>query len=211
MPDTSPSADTPQASDDPPGLLPAHAGDLDAVLAEAFRQFSRGVADRRSAFHTPTIVTVAADGAPRARTMVLRRFDPVRRQLTLYTDRRSGKLDDIARTPRAAVHVHDARAAVQVRLSAAARIHVDDAVARDAWTAGAPRSLACYAADPAPGTEVAAPPPAPDGEAGGYRNFAVLALTFDSLEWLWLFRGGHRRARFTWAADGARHATWLAP
>lgn len=52
-----------------PELPPAHAGDLDAVLAEAFPCFCAGVADRRSAFHTPTIATMGADGAPRRRPL----------------------------------------------------------------------------------------------------------------------------------------------
>jgi hypothetical protein len=211
MPDSPAHPDASPAPASPPGLLPAHAGSLDEALAEAFRRFARGVADRRSAFHTPTIATVSADGAPRARTMVLRRFDPAGRQLLLHTDRRAGKLDDIAREPRVAVHVYDARAGLQVRLRASARIHIGDAVARAGWNAGAPRSRACYAIDPAPGTEVSAPPPAPTDEAAGQGNFAVLELTFVSLEWLWLFHGGHRRARFTWAEDGTRHAAWLVP
>ena len=185
--------------------------DLAEILAEAFRLFSRGVADRRSAFRTPTIATVGADGVPGARTMVLRGFEPAARRLMLHTDRRAGKLADIARAPRVAVHVYDPRAAVQVRLSALAQVHRDDAVARAAWAASAPASRAGYAIAPAPGTEVPAPPPAPAGSEAGYDNFAVLALTFDILDWLWLHHAGHRRARFAWPADGSPHAAWLVP
>jgi hypothetical protein len=185
--------------------------DLADVLAEALRQFSRGVADRRSAFRTPTIATVAPDGAPSARTMVLRGFDPAARRLVLHTDRRAGKLVDLGHAPRVAVHVYDPRAAVQVRLSALAQVHVGDAAAHAAWAASAPASRAGYATEPAPGTELPAPPPAPADTDAGFGNFAVLALTFDVLEWLWLHRDGHRRARFAWPADGSPHAAWLVP
>jgi hypothetical protein len=192
-------------------ILPSHADDLDEVLAEAYRLLARGVADRRSAFRTPTIATVGPDGAPRIRTIVLRRFEPAARRLTLHTDRRAAKLSEIDHQPRVAVHVYDARGAVQVRLSARAAVHVADDLAREAWAAGVPSSHTCYAVSPAPGTAVAAPPPAPTDPDAGFANFAVLALTFDTLEWLWLYHGGHRRARFTWADDGSRGAAWLVP
>ncbi len=192
-------------------ILPSHADDLDEVLAEAFRRFARGVADRHSAFRTPTIATVGPDGGPRIRTMVLRRFEPAARRLTLHTDRRATKLSEIDHQPRVAVHVYDARAAVQVRLSARAAVHVADDLAREAWEAGAPSSHTCYAVNPAPGTVVAAPPPAATDQDAGFANFAVLALTFDTLEWLWLYHGGHRRARFAWADDGSHSASWLVP
>jgi hypothetical protein len=191
--------------------LPSHADDLDEVLAEAFRRLARGVADRRSAFRTPSIATVGPDGTPRIRTMVLRRFEPTARRLTLHTDRRAAKLPDIAHQPSVAVHVYDAHAALQVRLAARAYIHADDAMARRAWEAGAPSSHFGYAITPPPGTETAAPPPASIGDESGFGNFALLELTFHRLEWLWLYHGGHRRARFTWADDGSRSSAWLVP
>ncbi len=194
-----------------PDNLPSHAENVDEVLAEAFRLFSRGVVDRRSPFRTPSIATVGPDGAPRIRTMVLRRFEAAARRLTLHTDRRAAKLSEIDHQPRVAVHFYDTRAAVQLRLSARAQVHVADDLAREAWAAGAPSSHACYAVSPAPGTVVAAPPPAAMDRDAGFANFAVLALTFDSLEWLWLYHGGHRRARFAWAEDGSRSAAWLVP
>lgn len=143
--------------------------------------------------------------------MVLRRFDQAARRLMLHTDQRASKITDIARMPRVALHVYDTRAALQVRLSARAELHAGDEVARAAWAAIAPASRSVYAISPAPGTEVSAPPPAPVSQEAGLSNFAVLALNFDMLEWLWLHHGGHRRARFTWAANGSLHAAWLVP
>ncbi len=129
----------------------------------------------------------------------------------LHTDLRSGKLTDIAHTPRVAVHVYDARAKLQIRLSAKAQMHAGDAVARAAWLASAPSSRANYAISPAPGSEVIEPPQAPVPDEAGYTNFAVIAVTFDTLEWLYLHHSGHRRARFSWADGNALHSTWLVP
>jgi len=191
--------------------LRAYANDLNAVMAETFRLFSRGVGDRRSVFRTPTIVTVGAKGAPRARTMVLRGFDPAARIITLHTDLRAGKIQDLAHNNATTIHVYDARKALQVRLAAQAHLHTADAVAQASWAASAPASRAVYAVSPAPGTEVSEPPQVPLGEEADFRNFAVLALTFHTLEWLWLHHAGHRRARFEWADDGALRSTWLVP
>ncbi len=191
--------------------LPAHRDDLAEVLAEAIRLFARGVADRRSAFRTPTVATIAAESTPQARTMVLRRFEPVSRRLTFHSDQRASKFADFAHIPRAAVHIYDARAALQIRLSTHAQVHIGDAVAQAAWAAGAASSRAIYAIDPAPGTEVPAPVAAPTDPDAGFGNFAVLTLTFDRLEWLWLHHAGHRRARFAWDAGGTLDAAWLIP
>jgi hypothetical protein len=191
--------------------LPAHAHDLEEILAEAFRLFARGVADRRSAFRTPTVATIGADGAPRARTMVLRRFNAAARNVTFHSDQRSAKVIDLAADARAAIHVYDAHAALQLRLAARVRVHAGDEAARAAWAAGNPSSHVGYAISPAPGAAVPAPPPASTDPDSGFSNFALLVLSFDTLEWLWLYHGGHRRARFAWDESGAMTATWLVP
>jgi hypothetical protein len=143
--------------------------------------------------------------------MVLRRFDPAERCLTLHSDQRSPKLIDIAHEPRVAFHAYDAHAALQIRLSATAKIHTGDDVAHAAWAASAPSARVGYGTSPAPGTPVPAPLPAATDPEAGFANFAVLTLSFDTLEWLWLYHGGHRRAGFTWAADGTRQSAWLVP
>ncbi|MCU0889647.1 MAG: hypothetical protein MUC64_16860 [Rubritepida sp.] len=178
-------------------LRPAHADDLAEVQAEAFRLLARGVADRRSAFHTPTLATIGRDGAPRARTLVLRGFDAPTRTLRLHTDARS--------------HVYDAGQQVQLRLDCVAQVHREDALAEAAWDASRPFSRMCYAIEPAPGTPLDAPPEAPRDSEAGRPHFAVLALRFDRLEWLWLAAEGHRRARLAWTPDGTPEATWLSP
>jgi len=170
--------------------IPVHASDLADVLAEAFRLYPRGIADRRLPFRTPTIANVGPDGAPSARTMVRRGLDPAARRFMSHTDRRP---------------------ALQVAESAPAQVHVGDSAAYAAWCAFVPASCAGYANSPAPGTELPAPPSAPTDTGTGFGNFASLALTFDVLGWPWLHHASHRRARFAWAADRSLHATGLVP
>jgi len=188
---------------------PAHADDLEAARAWAFAQWARGVADRRSPFHTPTLATIGGGGAPRLRTLVLRGFDATTRTLRLHTDRRAGKFGEIAADPRVSLHGYDPGQRVQLRLEGHATLHTDDAVAEAGWAASRDFSRMCYAIDPGPGMPVEAPLPAPLDPAAGRPHFAVIRLEFHCMEWLWLAAEGHRRARFTWGE--APSAAWLVP
>ena len=187
---------------------PAFADDLAATREHAFAMLARGVADRRSAFHTPTLATISADGVPQLRTLVLRGFDPTARSLRLHTDARAAKAADILANPRAAMHVYDPAAQLQLRLSGTAVLHHGDAVSAAGWAASRDFSRMCYAIEPAPGTPAAAPPAAPRDAQAGAPHFAVILFSFTRMEWLWLDASGHRRARFDFAPD---HATWLVP
>jgi hypothetical protein len=184
---------------------------LEEALADAFRLLSRGVADRRSPFHTPTLATRGTDGAPGVRTVVLRAFDPAARLLRIHTDRRSAKVAEIAAEPRVMLHGYDAGAQVQLRLAARATLHLDDATADAAWSSSREMSRMVYAVPDAPGSVVPGPPPAPRDAAGGRAHFAVLTLALDGLDWLHLAHAGHRRARFAWDGAGALSAQWIAP
>ena len=184
---------------------------LEEALDSALRLLARGVADRRSPFHTPTLATVAEDGGPSLRTVVLRAFDPATRRIRIHTDRRSTKAAEIAARPRVMLHGYDAGAQVQLRLAGHATLHLDDTEAEAAWAGSRAMSRMCYATPHAPGAVLAEPPPAPRDADGGRANFAAVTIVLDSLDWLLLAHDGHRRARFTWDSGGALSAAWVAP
>ncbi len=184
---------------------------LPDTLAWALALVARGVADRRHAFHTPVLATVGLDGAPQARTVVLRGLDPTTRQLRLHTDARAGKVAELDASPRASLLFYDAGAQLQLRLGGTATLHRDDAVADAAWAASRDFSRMCYAIQPAPGQPVALPPAAPLDSEAGRPHFCAVILHLSRLESLHLAASGHRRARFDWDATGTLSATWLVP
>ncbi len=195
---------------------PSFADDLEGTRAEAFRLLSRGVADRRSAFHTPTVATLGTDGRPRMRTVVLRAFDPAARTLRFHTDARSEKVADLLRDPRVCVHGYDVGGKVQIRLEGRAAAFAMGDLVDAAWSGSQPMSRLGYGAQPAPGTESREPitvtfPAGPDEAEAGRVHFRVVVVTFDRLEWLWLDHRGHRRALFDWAGGETPRAVWLAP
>ena len=206
----------------PPSVLPPMAGpadvddDLLSTLDAAWSCLSRGVSDRQSAYHTPSIATVGIDGAPSLRTVVLRGIDRDRRHLRFHTDLRSPKVAEIRAKPALALHAYDSSSKVQLRLQGLATLHSDDAVAAEAWQQSRLMSRACYRAPSGPGTRVDAPPAAivadKDRPDDGRGNFCAVLCTIHQLEWLHLAAAGHRRARFAWAEDGSlTTSVWLAP
>lgn len=185
--------------------------DLTDQLRAAFALLDAALRDRAHPCRTPVLATIAPDGAPEARTVVLRGFDAAARRVEVHADARSAKVLALRRDPRAALVFHHPARAVQIRLSGLASLHVGDRIARDAWSRVPPSSRALYAAALPPGAPVAAPPPMPDAACTTGEHFAVLAIVFTQLDWLHLAEHGHRRACFAWAADGALAQRWVVP
>ena len=200
---------------------PDHYGDLGAVRRAAFGLIGRGVRDRRSAFHTPLLVTAGIDGFPAARTVVLRGFNAADRTLTFHTDQRARKVAELGADSRVAVVFYDAKQKIQVRVAGTATVHMDDHVSQAAWERLPAFSRRCYLGAP-PGTispeptsglpshlELSAPgleeaDPAVD-------NFAVINVAICRLEWLYLSSKGHRRATLRWDEAASENADWLMP
>jgi pyridoxamine 5'-phosphate oxidase len=195
--------------------------DLESVLADIWARLVRGGADRKSAFHTPVIASVDAHGLPRQRVMVLRKCDEAAMTMRFHTDLRSDKIAEIGGAPVVSVLGYDPAAKIQIRVSGIATIESEGAAANAAWAASNPSSRRCYLAEPGPGSISEHPssglpasvenrvPDIAETESGR-ANFAVMIVTLDSLEWLYLAHDGHRRARFV-REDRAWRGVWLIP
>lgn len=187
--------------------------DLEETLREAWRLLSRGVADRRSPFHTPSVATVRVDGTPSVRTVVLRACKPENRLIRFHTDARSPKVAEIARNADVAMLFYDAAQKIQIRIEGAARLHRGDALAEECWQASRLQSRQCYRVPVAPGSALSDPADAGHellAEDEARRYFTVVAVEVRVLEWLYLAIAGHRRARFHWSGAEWQGA-WLAP
>lgn len=184
---------------------------LAALRDDALARLAAAVAARDHPCRTPVLATVGPDGAPGARTVVLRGVDAAARAVDLHTDARSAKVAALRREARAVLVFHDPGAAVQLRLSGRVALHAGDAVAAAAWARVPDASRTLYATAEAPGTPAPAPPPPAPDPAAGIKNFAVLRLVFDGMEVLHLDPPPHRRAVFAWDAAGREGATWVVP
>ena len=154
-------------------------------------------ASGRHPLHLPTLTTMSPDGSPEARTVVLRLFDPSHREAWFHTDVRSGKVTDMLREPRVALHWYDPSSRLQIRIAARAHVHHGDQRARAAWSSSAAMSRACYATGDAPGTPLEqfplTPPHPTNGDDAGFEVFAAVCCHFDSVDLLALHAAGHQR------------------
>ena len=172
---------------------------------KAWQLLSRGVADRRSAARHPTLATVAPDGWPQARTLVLRAADAALATLEVHTDKFSDKIVGLRDFPMAAIHVWDAKLRLQIR--AQAEVFIISGVDADAaWASVPDPAREAYGTRPAPGTGIA------DALAyekpGDRAAFAILHLRLRSLDLLHL-GDDHRRAAYS--RDRDWRGQWLAP
>lgn len=189
--------------------------DLGETLRTSWALLVRGTADRRLALHTLTLATLGLDGRPRARTVVSRKVDPAARAVRFHCDRRSDKFAELRADPRVALHGYDDAAKIQLRLEGRATLHTDDPLAEEAWTGSRETSRIAYGTRPAPGATLGeggafALPASAEEIAAGRENFCAVSVEVGRLEFLYLAREGHRRARFAWSGDDVVSA-WLAP
>ena len=195
----------------PPAPLSCY-DNLEGTLEYAWSLLARGVKDRKSAFHTPTVATIGIDDTPHLRTVVLRGCDVELQRLRFHTDKRSAKVLEMSAKPDAAIHCYDAGLKIQLRLGVELKL-IDGTGFDEAWTATRPMSRECYQVTTAPGTPIEDPYEAifdasttQDGEI----NFAPIAAEVKTMEWLYLAAKGHRRAYFDLTQTPVK-MTWLIP
>jgi pyridoxine/pyridoxamine 5'-phosphate oxidase len=159
----------------------------------------RASRDRRSAWRTPVLSTIGADGAPKARVLVLRKAEPPSGLLWLHTDRRAAKVAELRDDPRVALTFWDARHVLQLRVEGVARLESDPALLAEAWARVPEASRRSYSTLEAPGRPMAGEL-AFVGDGGG--NFSMIAIRAERLEWLWLGPALHRRGESRRRDDG---------
>lgn len=159
---------------------------------------------RRTPFTLASLATVAPDGAPRSRSVILRAWDPGRDVLGLATDARSAKVREIGADPRVALVLWDDGAQVQVRLEGRAAVVADPAERRRRWDALGPHSRRGYATVAAPGSAVDGAPAQDEDEAAWFGRFAWVEVAVDRVDRLDLSTDPHDRVVAERRAGGWR-------
>ncbi len=194
--------------------------DLEGLLQNCWRRLVNGAVVAKNAFHSPSIATMNGD-FPEIRTVILRKVLPEEKTLIFYTDYRSPKIEQIKANHKIAWLFYDEKARIQLRLKTIATIHHNNEVVLTRWNESRLESKTCYLVQPAPSTKTESPT---DGLAAhfdrshltaesvalGYENFAVITNVVTEIEWLFLAREGHRRAKFILDQDGVKKY-WLIP
>lgn len=138
------------------------------------------------------LATIGVGGGPRARAIILRKFQPAPARIYFATNVHSDKVDEIQEHPQVALTLQDG--SVQLRIQGKAVI-ADDAERLTAWEALAPHSRELYATAGIPGEAVDETAERVEDPGTAFQRFAWIRVDLEHLDWLDL-AGPHQRWQF---------------
>ena len=195
--------------------------DLPALEKDCWLRLFNASLHYKDPLHNPVVANVGAKGINQ-RTVVLRKVDTEKKQLSFHTDTRSGKWQELQIDPAVSWLFYNPAGRMQIRLGGVASLHHDDNIANTAWQNSTMSSRKIYLGENGPSSIAESPvsglpaafesanPTAAESEAGR-KNFGIVTTQINWMEWLWLNSKGHRRASFTYDSDNRFDATWLVP
>ena len=191
--------------------IPDSYSTLEETLQVADSILSDAVDNSKTLFHT-LVVSSFDESKISSRVMVLREFDINKRIMRFHTDYRAPKIKQFSNKSIATVVGYDPNIKVQIKLHGKINVHQNNDISQKAWEASTNRSRKCYSVKGGSSKLIENPNEYDIKEydaEDGYKNFSVLIFSFDSLEFLYLKRSGHRRAIHSWDDDLV--SSWLVP
>ena len=194
--------------------------DLEELLRYTWNLLFRGAVQNRHPYHTPVLATTNGE-FPSARTVVLRETKVEERQLLIYTDMRTPKVEDLQQCPFASLVFWDKGKSVQIRVKGEVHIHHQNEISKEKWGKIPAKNRKDYATVNAPGTtkdqkESFLPEYWSEDDLNSekteehYANFVVLSIEITEIDFLHLDRSGHQRAQFLWQNQNWQKA-WIVP
>jgi pyridoxine/pyridoxamine 5'-phosphate oxidase len=193
---------------------------LESIEADIWTRLEDASRSARNEFHLPVVGTVSGD-MPSLRTVVLRGAWSSAKKLSFHTDIRSPKVSSLLVNPSIGLLFYQKEHRLQVRVQGKALIDRDSTDASAAWDNTPASSRRCYLSTEAPSSFSDMPSigfpetfrsrfPNDDETLPGREYFAVVRIQVQSIDWLWLHHGGHRRAKFIYSESGFE-GQWLVP
>ena len=166
----------------------------DEIRQRIWKELQRATQDRHSEWRTPVLATVGRQGAPDARTVVLRHADAKLSRLHIYTDSRSPKLTAMADQPSAMLVFWSKRLSWQLRVRVHMSVQTTGPQLEAVWDRVSQSAAAGdYLSAAAPGDVLPGEQALP-GDPTHQHHLAILIAQVQEIDWLELARGGHRRA-----------------
>ena len=176
------------------------------IRQRIWTELQRATLDRHHEWRTPVLATVGTDGAPQARTVVLRHADAKLARLHIYTDSRSPKVAELVAQPSATLVFWSKRLSWQLRVRADISVQATGPEVAAVWNRVSQSAAAGdYLSAAAPGDALPVQQ-ADSGAPASTHHLAILNVQVQEMDWLELARSGHRRAVF-----GAHAWAWRTP
>jgi hypothetical protein len=170
----------------------------------------------RSPFNFMQLATVARNGAPKLRTVVIRDFRQDDCTIAFTADARSSKIEEIQNDARVAVVALDAGGGIQLRVEGRAELATDPPRRLDAWSKLKARSHVLFRSSLAPGSKLQSPldaAPNTPWETSSHEpleHFALLLVHIERMDWLEVNSEPHQRCQFQ-RSGSLWTGTWIAP
>lgn len=177
------------------------------IRQQIWRELGRATQDRHHAWRTPVLSTSNVEGLVNARTVVLRQVDADAKQLHIYTDTRSCKVEELQSQANAVFVFWSARLRWQLRVRVLTTVMTAGPEVERLWErVKQSASAGDYLTIAAPGTPILSNEKAVSRDDEKTPHFALVNARVVEIDWLELARSGHRRARIT-----ADDWEWLTP
>jgi len=185
---------------------------------DTWNRLVNGAVKSRDAFHTPCVATHSGNDIS-LRTVVLRKAIPESKELRFHTDTRSKKWQELIINPSISALFYDAADRVQLRVKGRAVLQFKNDITAAAWQKTSLSSRRCYLTnfDPSSFTDhpTSGLPENIEQEKFtieeseiGFKNFGIVSIQVQNIDWLWLHHAGHRRAYFDYISE---HYQWMIP
>ena len=164
---------------------------LENILEDCKKQLSAALLHKKHSYRYFTLATQKKDGGSHLRTVVLRDYDPLQMQFTIYTDLRSKKVEELTDHPQAQFLFYDATRLIQLVVDA----HLVECTQDTHTYQNLPKpSKKDYSSKQTPGTTIERPDQIVHDFSKGY--FTKLTFQAKQLEYLKLKRPNHIRTLF---------------
>ena len=180
---------------------------LKEIKSVLFQKLSEAVNDRHAALREIVFATTS-NGIANLRTVILRAFDENQLKVTIYTDARSAKVQEIKQNDQVSILAYDAANKCQLKLFGKARLHVQDSLTQLVWD-NLKGGKKAYNTLIAPGEAVRSL-----DDAHTFRSdlvlddFCVIQIELELIELLQLSGEEHIRVQFDLLKN---QSTWLVP
>ena len=179
----------------------------DEITRRIWSELHTACSDKQHAWRSPVLATVAHDGFPCARTVVLRAVDISARQLVFFTDRRSPKVQELQACSRAEIVFWSQSLQWQLRAAVQVEVQTQGIKVDQAWARIKNSSAATdYLRSALPSATLADTVPNSTTHPDDAHHLCLLVAWVHRLDWLELAPQGHRRLRIQ-----DTQTEWLVP
>jgi hypothetical protein len=187
------------------------------IFDQEWLELNAGMKKGSHEYHSFIFSTIRSN-KPELRTVILRDINTSPYTISFHTGIRSQKIKDLKLNNFVSALFYDRKRSVQLRLSGSATIDYNNKITETVWASITPESKVCYMGPYPPSKKIEIfKPNLPEitpyeidseYEELGYARFCRITINIETIDWLLLHHGGHKRILFQFKKEVS--AEWIA-